>query len=67
MAKIYIENAVEEGKVGLSAEVVEHYGDILAVTGEKEKAVEQWKKAKELGSDSKTLNKKIRRKEYIKE
>jgi hypothetical protein len=39
---------------------------VLAVTGEKEKAVEQWKKAKELGSDSKTLNKKIRRKEYIK-
>ncbi|HBC38650.1 MAG TPA: hypothetical protein DDZ69_03355 [Porphyromonadaceae bacterium] len=67
MAKIYIEKAVEYGKDELSAEVLEHYGDILAVTGEKEKAVEQWKKAKELGSDSKTLNKKIRRKEYIKE
>jgi len=66
MAKIYIEKAIEYGKDETSAEVLEHYGDVLAVTGEKEKAVEQWKKAKELGSDSKTLNKKIRRKEYIK-
>ncbi len=67
MAKIYIEKAIEYGKDDPSAEVLEHYGDVLAVTGDTEKAVEQWKKAKELGSDSKTLNKKIRRKEYIKE
>ena len=67
MAKIYIEKAIEYGKEDLTAEVLEHYGDVLAVTGEKEKAVEQWKKAKELGSGSKTLNKKIKRKEYIKE
>lgn len=67
MAKIYIEKAIEYGKDDNSAEVLEHYGDILAVTGDKEKAVEQWKKARELGSDSKTLNKKIRKKEYIKE
>ena len=67
MAKIYIEKAIEYGKEDLTAEVLEHYGDVLAVTGEKEKAVEQWKKAKELGSGSKTLNKKSKRKEYIKE
>ena len=67
MAKIYIEKAIEYGKDDNSAEVLEHYGDVLAVTGDKEKAVEQWKKALELGSDSKTLNKKIRKKEYIKE
>ena len=67
MAKIYIEKAIEYGKEDLTAEVLEHYGDVLAVTGEKEKAVEQWKKAKELGSGSKTMNKKIKRKEYIKE
>ncbi|MPM37312.1 Beta-barrel assembly-enhancing protease [bioreactor metagenome] len=67
MAKIYIEKAIEYGKDDNSAEVLEHYGDVLAVTGDKEKAVEQWKKARELGSDSKTLNKKIRKKEYIKE
>ncbi len=67
MAKIYIEKAIEYGKDDNSAEVLEHYGDVLAVTGDKEKAVEQWEKARELGSDSKTLNKKIRKKEYIKE
>ncbi|MDO5664749.1 MAG: tetratricopeptide repeat protein [Bacteroidia bacterium] len=67
MAKIYIEKAIEYGKDELSAEVLEHYGDVLAVTGETEKAVEQWKKAREMGGDSKILNKKIKRKEYIKE
>lgn len=67
IAKIYIEKAVEYGKDDLSPEVLEHYGDVLAVTGEIEKAVEQWVKAKESGSASKTLDKKIRRKEYIKE
>lgn len=66
MAKIYIEKAIEYGKEDLTAEILEHYGDVLAVTGEMEKAVEQWKKAKELGNGSKTLNKKIKRKEYIK-
>lgn len=64
MAKIYIENAVKYSEDQPSAEVLEHYGDILYKTGEKEKALEQWKKAKELGSDSTTLNKKIKSKKY---
>lgn len=65
MAKIYIENAVKYSEDAPSAEVLEHYGDILYKTGEEEKAIEQWKKAKELGSDSKTLDKKIKTKRYI--
>ena len=64
MAKIYIENAVKYSEDNPSAEVLEHYGDILFKTGEEEKAVEQWKKAKELGSDSKTLDQKIKTKQY---
>lgn len=60
MAKIYIENAVKYSENEPSAEVHEHYGDVLFQTGEPEKALEQWKKAKELGSDSDTLDKKIR-------
>ncbi|MBP7180035.1 MAG: tetratricopeptide repeat protein, partial [Dysgonomonadaceae bacterium] len=60
MAKIYIENAVKYSENEPSAEILEHYGDILFKTGEPEKALEQWKKAKELGSDSKTLDEKIR-------
>ena len=64
MAKIYIENAVKYSEDNPSAEVLEHYGDILFKTGEEEKAVEQWKKAKELGGDSKLLKKKIKSKKY---
>ena len=64
MAKIYIENAVKYSQDEPSAEVLEHYGDILYKTGEEEKALEQWKKAKELGSESTTLEKKIKTKKY---
>lgn len=60
MAKIYIEKAIEYGEEP-TAEVYEHYGDVLFMTGEQEKAVEQWKKARELGGDSRALKRKIRR------
>jgi len=60
MAKIYIEKAIDYSKEEPSAEVFEHYGDVLFMTGDKEKALEQWRKAKELGSDSVTLEKKIK-------
>ena len=65
MAKIYIENAVKYSEDESSAEVLEHYGDVLFKTGEPEEALKQWEKAKELGSDSKTLKKKIKSKKYI--
>ena len=67
VSKIYIENAVKYSEDEPSAEVLEHYGDILYKTNEPDKALEQWKKAKELGSDSKTLDKKIKTKKYIEE
>ena len=44
--------------------IVEHLGDGYLKTGNKEKAVEFWLKAKELGSTNKNLDKKIERKEY---
>lgn len=44
--------------------VVEHMGDCLFKLGNKEKAIEFWKKAKELGSTNKNLDKKIEKKEY---
>ncbi|MGV8963330.1 MAG: tetratricopeptide repeat protein [Candidatus Saccharimonadaceae bacterium] len=65
MSKIYIENAVKYSEDKPSAEVLEHYGDILFKTDEPEKALEQWKKAKEIGSDSKALNNKIKTKKYV--
>lgn len=66
LAKIYIENAIDKDKTK-SPELVDHYGDILFMTGEKEKAVEQWKKAKELGKESEILNRKIAEEKYIEE
>ncbi|MDH6355813.1 tetratricopeptide (TPR) repeat protein [Dysgonomonas sp. PH5-45] len=62
MAKIYLENAVkyseEEGTT--SAEVYEHYGDVLYKLDDKEQALKYWEKAKAKGdSESKTLDKKI--------
>lgn len=64
LAKIYIENALEKDKTN-SSELVDHYGDILFMIGEKEKAVEQWKKAKELGKESSVLDRKINEGVYI--
>ena len=46
---------------------MEHYGDILFMNGEAEKAVEQWKKAKEMGKVSKVLDQKIAEQKYIEE
>jgi tetratricopeptide (TPR) repeat protein len=64
LAKIYIESALEKDKSN-SAELVDHYGDILFMMGDKEKAVEQWKKAKDLGKESSVLDRKISEGVYI--
>ena len=69
LARIYIEKAIgklapdEEG----SAEYYEHYGDILIMLGEADKAVEQWTKALELAPERVVLKKKIEQKQYIEE
>ncbi len=65
-AKLYIDDALRNEEEP-SDVIVEHAGDIYYMTGDREGAVELWKKAKELGSESKTLKKKISRKKYIPE
>lgn len=60
-AKIVIEKAMEISEEN-SAEVHEHYGDILIQLGEVKRAVKSWKKARKIGSESEWLNKKIREK-----
>jgi predicted negative regulator of RcsB-dependent stress response len=45
--------------------IVEHYGDILYMLGDVEKALEQWKKALEIGDTSEFINEKIKQKRYI--
>lgn len=55
-AKKYLEKAIQNSKNGT---IVEHYGDVLFQLGEKEKALEQWKKAKSLGETSDLIDNKI--------
>lgn len=65
-ARIYIDNAIKtEGEV--SDVVVEHCGDIYYMSGDEEGALKYWRKALELGSESKTLKQKIEKKKYIAE
>lgn len=64
LAKIYIESALEKDKTN-SSELVDHYGDILFMTGDKAKALEQWKRAKEMGKESEVLDRKIAEEKYI--
>ena len=58
LARIYIESALNNDKTN-SPELLDHYGDILFLLGNKEKALEQWKKAKEARIDSDVLDRKI--------
>jgi tetratricopeptide (TPR) repeat protein len=58
LAKFYIESAIS--KVGdKSAEIIDHYGDILFFTGDHTKAIEQWIKALEMGKNTDIVRKKI--------
>lgn len=63
-AKEWQEKAMKaEG--GKSGTVVEHYGDILFKLGQTEEAIKYWKQAKELGTDSGTIDKKISEGKYV--
>ena len=63
-AKVWIEKSLQR-KPANNATQQEHYGDILYFLGEKEKALDQWRKAKAQGSGSEKLDKKINEKKYI--
>ena len=58
LAKLYIQNAINKDTTN-SPVLVDHYGDILFMTGDKEGAVKQWIKAKEMGKESEILDRKI--------
>ena len=65
-ARIYIDNAMKsDGEK--SDVIVEHCGDIYFMTGDVEGALKYWKQALEMGSESKTLKRKIEKKKYIAE
>lgn len=69
-AKEYIDKALK--LIGDSAQendatIIEHAGDIYAKNGQKERAVEFWQQAAELGNPSAILLKKLKKKKYINE
>jgi len=63
-AKEWQEKAMKAGG-DKSGTILEHYGDILFQLGNKEEALKYWKQAKDLGTDSSTIDKKISEGKYI--
>lgn len=57
-AKSYIEQSLKISP--MSGEVLDHYGDILYQLGEKENAIDSWKKAKANNATGEFLNEKIK-------
>ncbi len=66
LARFYMDTALQNGGLE-NAVILEHYGDILFKLEKIDEAIEYWKKALELGSDSDTLQKKIEKEKYIEE
>jgi tetratricopeptide (TPR) repeat protein len=64
LAKFYIESALKKDE-SKSSELVDHYGDILFMSGNKDEAVVQWEKAREMGKKSEVLDRKIAERNYI--
>ncbi len=62
-AKSWMEKAISHNKK--SAGLAEHYGDVLYFLNDAETAVKYWKTAKQLGSSSAVLDRKINEKKYV--
>ncbi|MVN19971.1 tetratricopeptide repeat protein [Mucilaginibacter arboris] len=62
-AKTWMEKAIRHNQK--SAGLAEHYGDVLYFLNDTENAVKYWKTAKQLGSSSAVLERKINEKKYI--
>lgn len=64
-AQIYIEQALKADSADLSADVLEHAGDIYVMNNNIDMALEYWRKALEKNPDSKVLIRKIKLRKYI--
>jgi tetratricopeptide (TPR) repeat protein len=60
----HLSNALEKGGRN-SAEVHEHYGDVLFKLGEVDSALDHWKQAQALGSENPRLEQKINTKTLV--
>jgi tetratricopeptide (TPR) repeat protein len=68
LAKFYIERAIDNLASNYDAGVIlDHYGDILWMTNQDEKAMEMWKKSLESGNESDELKTKIENKGWKRE
>jgi tetratricopeptide (TPR) repeat protein len=63
-ALVYLEKALRYLDTD-NPEIYEHYGDVLYMCGEKEKALENWHRAVQFNSTSPTLEQKIRQQKYL--
>ena len=63
MALLYIKSAISNAD-SPSADIYEHYGDILYMTGNHDEAVVQWEKALELEPTKELLQRKVVDKTY---
>jgi tetratricopeptide (TPR) repeat protein len=64
LAKFYIESALQKDK-SASSELVDHYGDILYMSGNTEEALQRWKQAREMGKTGEVLERKISEEKYV--
>ncbi|MGM9804170.1 MAG: tetratricopeptide repeat protein [Muribaculaceae bacterium] len=64
-ALVYIEKAMANETVKKSADMLEHYGDILFMNGEPDAALVRWQEALEIEPDRELLKKKVKYKTYF--
>lgn len=65
LALTYIRSAINYSENEESAELLEHYGDILFMNGFHEEAIPQWERAFELNPESEMLQKKVKHKTFF--
>lgn len=65
LALTYIRSAINYSEGEESAELLEHYGDILFMNGFHEEAIPQWERAFELNPESEMLQKKVKHKTFF--
>ena len=63
-ARLFIDDALKSD-ADASDVIIEHAGDIYFMNGDVEGAMKLWQQAKEKGSESKTLEQKIKKKKYV--
>lgn len=65
LALSYIRSAIRYSEGQESAELLEHYGDILFMNGLHEEAIPQWERAYQLNPESGMLQKKVKHKTFF--